>query len=40
MAVTIQLSLNDLHLVGAYGRVLIDKEPGVLYYTPSSGEVE
>ncbi|KAJ0176511.1 hypothetical protein K1T71_007690 [Dendrolimus kikuchii] len=40
MVLKIRLSLNDLHLAGAYGRVLTDRGPGILYYTPTFGEVE
>ncbi|XP_026739236.1 uncharacterized protein LOC113502056 [Trichoplusia ni] len=34
------LSLNDLHLKGAYERALTDRDPSTLIYAPTYGEVE
>lgn len=40
MMVRMNLSLNDLHLKGAYERSLTDIDPSVLLYAPTFGEVE
>ncbi|XP_072948780.1 uncharacterized protein [Epargyreus clarus] len=34
------ISLNDLHLLGSYDRSITDKDPSILYYTPTYGQVE
>ncbi|XP_037294549.1 uncharacterized protein LOC115439898 isoform X2 [Manduca sexta] len=40
MSLTVRLSLHDLHLVGAYERSPTDKDPSILFYAPSYGEIE
>ncbi|XP_013145041.1 PREDICTED: uncharacterized protein LOC106108422 [Papilio polytes] len=40
MVLTAKLSLNDLHILGAYERVLTESDPSELFYKPTFGEVE
>ncbi|XP_026762011.2 uncharacterized protein LOC113520802 [Galleria mellonella] len=40
MQLETRISLNDLHLVGTYERSVTAKDPSILYYTPTFGEVE
>ncbi|XP_059052245.1 uncharacterized protein LOC131846843 [Achroia grisella] len=35
-----RISLNDLHLIGTYERSMTDKNPSILYYTPTFGQIE
>ncbi|CAK1580457.1 unnamed protein product [Parnassius mnemosyne] len=40
MVLTVNLSLNDLHIVGAYERMIYYKDWTKLFYAPTFGEVE
>ncbi|KPJ08573.1 hypothetical protein RR48_12326 [Papilio machaon] len=40
MVLTAKLSLNDLHILGAYERLITESDPSELFYKPTFGEVE
>ncbi|XP_013164614.1 PREDICTED: uncharacterized protein LOC106115703 isoform X2 [Papilio xuthus] len=40
MVLTAKLSLNDLHILGAYERLITQSDPSELFYKPTFGEVE
>ncbi|XP_068633549.1 uncharacterized protein, partial [Battus philenor] len=40
MVLLAKLSLNDLHILGAYERTTTGSNPSVLFYTPTYGEAE
>ncbi|CAB3261633.1 unnamed protein product [Arctia plantaginis] len=40
MVLRINMSLNTLHLTGAYDRSMLDSDPSALIYSPSFGELE
>ncbi|XP_045536638.1 uncharacterized protein LOC106717882 [Papilio machaon] len=40
MVLTAKLSLNDLHIHGAYERLITESDPSELFYKPTFGEVE
>lgn len=40
MALIARIDLHDLHLLGSYERSATHKDPSILYYTPSYGELE